>query len=47
MNKNYNKKQRIDSTFPTSHNYNDKIKNKANEKTPYGSNEPSPRTTYK
>lgn len=46
MNKNC-KKHKIDSTTPVSHNYNEKIKNKANENTPYGSDEPSPRTTYK
>ncbi len=42
-------KNKIDKTIdnPTSPNYNEKIKNKANEKTPYGENEPSPRTTYK
>ena len=32
---------------PTSPNYNEKIKNKANEKTPTGEKEPSPYTTYK
>ncbi len=32
---------------PTSPNYNEKIKNKANEKTPTAEKEPSPYTTYK
>ncbi|WP_278279794.1 hypothetical protein [Clostridium sp. C8] len=41
-NKNYN-----NLNNPASSNYDEKIKNKANEKTPYGENEPSTRTTYK
>jgi hypothetical protein len=32
---------------PTSANYDKNIKNKANEKTPYGENEPSTRPTHK
>ncbi|MDV4150558.1 hypothetical protein R0131_06890 [Clostridium sp. AL.422] len=32
---------------PTSPNYNEQIKNKANEKTPTGEKDPSPYTTYK
>jgi hypothetical protein len=32
---------------PNSANYAKNIKNKANEKTPYGEDEPSPRTTHK
>ena len=32
---------------PNSANYDKNIKNKANEKTPYGEDEPSPKTTYK
>lgn len=34
-------------TDPTAPNYKKKIKNEANEKTPYGENEPSTKTTYK
>lgn len=36
-----------DTTNPSSPNYDKMIKNKANEKTPYGENEPSTRTTHK
>ena len=36
-----------DVTNPSSPNYDKIIKNKANEKTPYGENEPSTHTTYK
>ena len=43
MNNKYNK----NNTDPNSPNYNDKIKSKANEKTPTGEKEPSPYTTYK
>lgn len=32
---------------PNSPNYKKQIRNEANEKTPSGENEPSPRTTYK
>ena len=32
---------------PSSPNYNEKIRNKANEKTPTGEKEPSPYTEYK
>lgn len=32
---------------PTSRNYPKEMKNKANEKSPYGEDEPSVRTTYK
>jgi len=32
---------------PSSPNYNEKIRNKATEKTPTGEKEPSPYTTYK
>ncbi|WP_291664719.1 hypothetical protein [Clostridium sp.] len=32
---------------PASPNYKEKIRNKSNEKTPFGENEPSPNTTYK
>lgn len=41
-NKNYN-----DNTNPSSPNYDRKIKDKANEKTPHGEDEPSTHTTYK
>lgn len=42
-------KNKIDKTIdnPTSPNYNEKIKNKANEKTPYEEDKPSSHTTYK
>jgi len=32
---------------PTSRNYPKEVKNKTNEKSPYGEDEPSVRTTYK
>ena len=32
---------------PSNKDYAEKVKNKANEKTPYGENEPSTHTTYK
>jgi len=32
---------------PASRNYPKKMKNEANEKSPYGEDEPSPRTTFK
>lgn len=35
------------ATDPSSPNYAEKVKNKANSKSPYGENEPSPHTTYK
>ncbi|CDG01075.1 hypothetical protein [Clostridium chauvoei] len=35
------------SPDPTSNNYEKEIKNKTKAKTPYGEDEPSPRTTYK
>lgn len=46
MNNNCNK-HKSNSTSPTSNNYNEKIKNNANKKTPYGVDEPSSKTTYK
>lgn len=42
-----NHKNSNDVTNPSSSNYDKRIKNKANEKTPYAENEPSTRTTYK
>ncbi|MDK0574298.1 hypothetical protein P6P35_10425 [Clostridium perfringens] len=41
------KKHKTDSISPCSNNYDEKIKNKANENTPYESTEPSSKTTYK
>ncbi len=41
---NINKRNASDPTFP---NYTKKIKNKANEKSPYGEHEPSTRTDFK
>lgn len=42
-----NKKFSKSSSDPTSREYAKSAKNKANEKSPYGENEPSPRTTFK
>ena len=41
------KKHKTDSISPCSNNYNEKVKNKANEKTPTSQKEPSSHTTYK
>lgn len=42
-----NNKNNNSISNPTSSNYAKKIKNKANEKSPYGEDEPSIHTTYK
>ncbi|BCZ46623.1 hypothetical protein psyc5s11_26900 [Clostridium gelidum] len=42
-----NKKFSKSESDPTSRNYPKIAKNKANEKSPYGEDEPSPCTTYK
>ncbi|MGG5461527.1 hypothetical protein [Clostridium sp. B9] len=46
MNKN-NVNHKEDLASPAANNYNEKIKNKNNQNTPYGANEPSSKTTYK
>ena len=42
-----NKNSSKSTSDPASRNYPKEMKNKANEKSPYGEDEPSPRTTFK
>lgn len=51
MGKNHSKQKNVESTElknnPTAHDYSNRLKNKANEHTPYGEKEPSTHTTFK
>ena len=47
MSNNSDSLSKKNSTDPTSRNYAKRMKNKGNENSPYGENEPSPRTTFK
>ncbi|GAB6168039.1 hypothetical protein JCM1393_04990 [Clostridium carnis] len=45
--KSINNNSKNNTYDPTSPNYDKEVNNKGHEKSPYGENEPSPRTTYK
>jgi len=47
MNNNPSNLSKKNTADPTTRNYAKQVKNKANENSPYGENEPSPRTTFK
>jgi len=47
MDNNSSKLSKKNESDPTTRNYAKQVKNKANENSPYGENEPSPRTTFK
>ena len=47
MNSNSDSLSKKNSTDPTSRNYAKRMKNKGNENSPYGENEPSPHTEFK
>lgn len=46
-NKQYSNSSKDNISDPSSRNYAKNVKNKANEKSPYGADEPSPGTTHK
>ncbi|AGX44108.1 hypothetical protein [Clostridium saccharobutylicum] len=46
-NNNNNSSHETPNSDPSSQNYSKKMKNKANEKSPFGSDEPSTKTTFK